>query len=273
MRIVTLRIHHLNALTMCPAAARLPGVMPSRLVAHVLVLEDDHGLTLVDTGAGWEDMTPPSRLGKAFVLSTGARLDPGQTVLAELKRRGQGPDDVHSVVLTHLDLDHAGGLSDFPQASVHVNATELAAARARRSPRDKGRYLPAQWAHGPHWVEHEPDGDDWFGFDAVRAVSDDVLLVPLPGHTLGHSGVAVRRPGGGWYLHAGDAYFFHGEKQTPPSCPPGLKAFQTLMQTDKEARLANAARLRELHAAHSDDVTIFSAHDAAEFETLQHRTD
>ena len=71
-----------------------------------------------------------------------------------------------------------------------------------------------------------------------------MLLVPLPGHTRGHSAVAVRRPSGGWFLHAGDAYFFHGEKERPPSCPGGLRAFQNLVQMDRRARLANAERLR-----------------------------
>jgi phosphoribosyl 1,2-cyclic phosphodiesterase len=29
-------------------------------------------------------------------------------------------------VLTHLDIDHSGGLPDFPQAQVHLWARELA---------------------------------------------------------------------------------------------------------------------------------------------------
>lgn len=30
------------------------------------------------------------------------------------------------------------------------------------------RYPRAQWAHGPRWVTHAPQGDEWFGFAAVR---------------------------------------------------------------------------------------------------------
>ena len=73
-------------------------------------------------------------------------------------------------------------------------------------------------------MRHEVAGDDWFGFDAVTALGDDVLLVPLRGHTRGHCGVAVRRPDGGWLLHAGDAYFHAGEKHTPPSPRPGSRS-------------------------------------------------
>jgi glyoxylase-like metal-dependent hydrolase (beta-lactamase superfamily II) len=256
---------------MCPAAGRVPGLMPPRLVAHCLLVEGEDGLTLVDTGIGTADISDPARLGTPFVKAVGARLDPDETAVAQVQAHGFRPADVRDIVLTHLDLDHAGGLGDFPQARVHVTAAELAAARARRTAKDKGRYIRAQWAHGPNWVEHDADGeggDAWYGFDAVRAVGDGVLLVPLVGHTLGHSGVAVRRPGGGWFLHAGDAYFFHGEKQRPAECPPGLRAFQTMVQTDKAARHANQERLRDLHVAHAGEVTVFSAHDATEFGAL-----
>jgi glyoxylase-like metal-dependent hydrolase (beta-lactamase superfamily II) len=104
-------------------------------------------------------------------------------------------------------------------------------------------------------------------------VGEDVLMLPLRGHTRGHCGIAVRRPSGGWFLHAGDGYFFHGEKERPASCPSGLRAFQSLVQMDKKARLANQDRLRELHADHRGEVTVFSAHDASEYDALAAVTD
>lgn len=247
--------------------------MPERLVAHCLLVEGAGGLTLVDTGIGTGDVADPRRLGAPFVGAVGAALDLEEAAVMQVRALGYDPADVRDVVVTHLDLDHAGGLGDFPKARVHVHADELAAARSRRHPKERGRYVAAQWAHGPDWVEHGPGGDDWYGFDAVRAVGEDVLLVPLPGHSRGHSAVAVRRPSGGWFLHAGDAYFFHAEKLQPPRCPSGLRAFQNLVQMDRRARLANAARLRDLHARHSADVTVFSAHDARELEALAGVTD
>ena len=42
--------------------------------------------------------------------------------------------------------------------------------------------------------------------------------------------------GDGWLLHCGDAYFDHGEVETPPSCPPGLRLFQNLNAADGRAR-------------------------------------
>lgn len=270
------RIHHLNCATMMPVLGRLP-LMPDRLVAHCLLVEGPAGLTLVDTGVGTGDIANPGRLGTPFVKVTGARLDHDETAVAQVQALGYRPADVTDVVVTHLDLDHAGGLGDFPHARVHVLADELAAARARSSAKEKGRYIAAQWAHGPTWVEHSADGgESWFGFDSVRVLGEDVLLVPLPGHTRGHGAVAVRRPSGGWFLHCGDAYFFHGEKERPASCPSGLRAFQAMVQMDKAARLANQERLRELQdtkGAPGGEVTMFSAHDAVEFDALAGVTD
>src|SRR5665811_1746905 len=93
-------------------------------------------------------------------------------------------------------------------------------------------------------------------------------LVPLAGHSRGHTGVALRQ-GDGWLLHCGDAFFNHREMATPPSCPPMLRLFQTVMATDGKARRANQERLRELASRHGDEVDLFCAHDPHYFE--QHR--
>jgi glyoxylase-like metal-dependent hydrolase (beta-lactamase superfamily II) len=265
-------VHHMSCATFLPPAARL-GVVPQRLVAHCLLVEGDSGLTLVDTGFGSGDVAEPARLGRGFLAALGAVLDPVETAVAQVRALGHDPADVTDIVLTHLDLDHAGGIGDFPGARVHVLAAELAAARRRRHLKEKGRYIAEQWSHDPRWVEHPwpgraRDGDDWFGFASVPVVGEDVRLVPLPGHTRGHCAVAVRRPSGGWFLHAGDAYFFAGELDRPPSCPAGLRFFQALVQMDRAARHDAQERLRELQARHGHEVSVFSAHDAAELSAL-----
>lgn len=252
-------IHHLNCGTMNPPIA-------PPMVAHVFLVERAEGLLLVDTGFGTGDIANPRRLGTPFRLATRAALDTAETALAQVQRLGHAPEDVTDIAVTHLDLDHAGGLGDFPNARVHLHASELAAAR-HPSAREKQRYIQAQWAHGPQWVEHREGGDDWFGFASATVLGDDVVLIPLHGHTRGHSGIAVRRDDGSWLLHAGDAFFNTHQMDPTPSCPSSLTAFQRLMAMDNGARVANVERLHELANGHPE-VTVVCAHDKAMYEAL-----
>lgn len=262
-------VHHLNCATLRPHGSFGGRMTPPSLVAHCLLVERPAGLLLVDTGFGSGDVADPRRLGRPFVAAMRPALDPAETALAQVQRLGYDAADVTDIALTHLDLDHAGGLADFPRARVHVLGDELEAAIHPRL-RERARYVAAQWAHGPRWQRHRVAGDTWFGLQSVTALDDDVALVPLRGHSRGHCGVAVRRTGG-WLLHAGDAYFSAGEKETPPSAPPGLRLFQAVMAVDDLARRHNQERLRELHAAHGAEVTIFSAHDPQEYAALAGR--
>jgi glyoxylase-like metal-dependent hydrolase (beta-lactamase superfamily II) len=258
---------------MHPFAGRL-GLVPRDWVAHCLLVETADRIVLVDTGFGTDDVREGRRrIGRVAPTLIGFDLREEDTALAQLPGLGVDPASVTDVVLTHLDLDHAGGLADFPDARVHVHATELDAARHPRLD-ERMRYVPAQWAHGPRWVEHREGGETWCGFESVTVIDDDLVLVPLHGHSRGHSGVAVRRPGVGdgegdrWLLHAGDAYFFTGDKESPRRCPPALEVFQRALAAEDRKRADNLARLQSLHAEHPE-VTVFCAHDQQEYDALR----
>jgi glyoxylase-like metal-dependent hydrolase (beta-lactamase superfamily II) len=123
-----------------------------------------------------------------------------------------------------------------------------------------------------HWERYSAGGENWFGFVAVRDLTGlppEILLVPLPGHTLGHAGVAIQTSGG-WLLLAGDAYFYHGEMRAErPHCPMGARLYQRMMDSDHASRLRNQERLRYLKLKHGADITVFCSHDRTEFDRLQ----
>ncbi|MET0388976.1 MAG: MBL fold metallo-hydrolase [Polyangiales bacterium] len=245
---------------------------PGKLICHCLLLELRDGLALVDTGLGTADVAAArARLGGLFVTMVGPQLKAEETALAQVKQLGFDPADVRHLLPTHLDLDHAGGLGDFPDAQVHIYAPEHAAAMARSTRLERDRYRPVHWEHAVRWQLHEPAGERWHGFESVRALpgtQDEVLIVPLVGHSRGHAGIAIKT-NNGWLLHAGDAYFHTDEiHATPPRCPPFLALFQTTVQIDREARLANQQRLRELVAAHGD-IRVVCAHDVQELRACQ----
>src|SRR6202035_1950636 len=108
---------------MCPRVGPRLGLVdrePGHLVARCLLIEDSSGLILLDTGFGAKDIATPSRLGPArFVIEP--RLDPAETALTQVKAVGHDPAEVRHILVTHLDLDHAGGLADFPNAEVHLH--------------------------------------------------------------------------------------------------------------------------------------------------------
>lgn len=258
-----MKIHHLNCGSMCPHGRRLmqgEGSLfeSTRIVCHCWLIEGRNGLTLVDTGLGTAQVKGlVTGSNKALMRP---KLDLAETALSQIAALGFRAGDVHDIVLTHLDFDHAGALADFPEARVHVNAPELVAAQAPATFIEKQRYEARLWSHKPKWQTHSTAGERWNGFESVRALGeedDEILLVPLVGHTRGHTGVAVRESGG-WRLHCGDAYFFHTEVADPPRSPWGLGVFQSLLAIDNAARKTNQARLAALNT--QGGITLNSAH-------------
>ncbi|MDT8759277.1 MBL fold metallo-hydrolase [Sphingomonas psychrotolerans] len=274
-----MRIHHLNCGTDCPLGGALfdgrSVGLTGRLVCHCLLIETDaHGLVLIDTGYGLRDVDHPhrhpARITRAMRAMLNIRLRAQETAFRQIEALGLDPRDVRHIVLTHLDFDHAGGLEDFPWARVHVMDKEFAAATGpRRGFVPRNRYRPTQFDEVANWRRYGATGEPWFGFDAVRGLEGlppEILMVPLPGHTWGHAGVAIDA-GAGWLLHAGDAYFYRGEMRRPKRrCTPGLRGYQNLMEVARDQRLGNQERLRRLSIERRDEVKILCAHDPVEFE-------
>lgn len=252
-----MKVHHLNCGTMRK---------PAPMVCHVLLIETDNGLVLVDSGYGIDDCADPRRIGPTRHMLR-ASLSAAETAVRQIEQLGHSRDDVRHIVITHLDLDHAGGLSDFPTAQVHVTSAEALGAIRAPSRREKIRYRSDQWAHNPNIVEHDPQGEKWRGFAAAKEldeISPGIALVSLPGHTRGHACVAVDA-GHRWVLHAGDAFYHYGTLDGT-RVPRALAAMESLFAFDRKRVLDNHARLIELYQRQDPDLLIVCAHDPTLYE-------
>lgn len=251
-----IKIHHINCGTLL-----VPGY--PTVVCHCLLLEDQTGLALVDTGIGLLDVqNPVERLGQQLIDMAGFQFNEHDTAVRRIEQLGFSSHDVDHIMMTHCDPDHAGGLADFPEAKVHVAEEELTHALSGH-----WRYVRGQFDHRPHWQSHGKSQQEWFGLEA-RPVdlgfSSEVLLIPLFGHTLGHCGVAVQQ-GERWLLHVGDAYYLRAElfdDNHPVSAMAAQRA------DDDELRRSSLAELRRLLNDHGDEIQMSGYHDITELPDL-----
>jgi glyoxylase-like metal-dependent hydrolase (beta-lactamase superfamily II) len=255
-----MKVHHLNCGSMHPPRTPM-------LVCHVLLLETDSGLVLVDAGFGKDDCAdPPGRVGPVRFI-TRPVLVPTEAAAHQIEQLGFRREDVRHIVVTHFDSDHVGGISDFPHAQVHVTAAEAFAAFNAPTRQERFRYARQQWATERNVVEHSPEGEAWRGFAAAKEldnVAPGIVLVSLPGHTRGHICVAVDA-GNRWLLHCGDAFFHCGTLEgTQP--PRSLWAWEKAVALDRKKVRDNHARLIELYRRAEPDLFLINSHDLALYE-------
>ncbi len=136
-------------------------------LGYVVVGPD--GVVLVDTGMGAD-------------ADVDAHYRPRRRGLAEaLAAVGVGLPEVRRVVNCHLHFDHCGGNPQLPGRPIFTQRVELQAARA------PGYTLP-ELVDAAGLIYEVLDGE--------CEIADGVLVVPTPGHTVGHQSVVVRRRDG-----------------------------------------------------------------------------
>src|SRR5258706_12011200 len=154
--------------------------------------EDPHMLDVSDEG---------------FLVNTGKQLilvDAGAgtwwgggalgRLVGSLRSAGYTPEEVDTVLLTHLHSDHVGGLTTqdgkrvFPNAEVYVAKAEssfwLSPETAAKAPKDAQPFFQSARAIAAPYIE----AGKWHTFSGSEPIVDGMQIVPLPGHTPGHTG-------------------------------------------------------------------------------------
>lgn len=263
------KIHHLNCGSLCPYCAPLFGQkgLKAELVCHCLLLETDQGLVLIDTGFGIQDyLHLQQRLGKIISKFGALQNNLNLTAIAQIQKLGFKPSDVKHILVSHLDFDHAGGISDFPHATVHILASEFNATQNLKA-KNRIRYKSEQFKQHRHWNFIEPKfGESWFNLTQVQGfklLQDEVLMIPLLGHTEGHCGFAIKQQNH-WLLFCGDAYYSHLQLD-PKIKLPALNITERLFATDNLLRIHSLKQI-QLLAQNEPEIEIMCAHDPIELK-------
>ncbi|MEU3463595.1 MBL fold metallo-hydrolase [Streptomyces sp. NPDC006733] len=211
---------------------------------HCYLLLGPGGRTvLVDTGLGGTD-SPAAAWAPV----------PGR-LMEELAAVGAAPEDVDTVVLTHLHSDHVSGslapdgaTPAFPAARYVVQRAEL-------------RQLDAGAARGPapvlsRVVAPLRAAGRLDVLDGARLLAPGIRAVPAPGHTPGHQCVTV---GDGALVLSGDV-LHHPVQLTDPTAA---------YRYDDDPAAATATRSRLLDELRSVHGTLATAHFPEPFTTLR----
>lgn len=247
------QIFHLNCV-------QINSALVSNVIGHCLLLKENDKLMLIDTGIGLLDVqNPVGRIGQELIDIVGYRFDENQTALRQIERLGLDPKHVTDCIISHLDNDHIGGLSDFPNATVHIGLEEFENFNSGNP-----RYLKAPLMHKPTIKTYGTSNFNWFGFEARKVnvnIETEIYLVPVFGHTLGHCGV-VLKSGSKWLFYVGDAYYLKAEL-TDFNHP--VNELAKIRADDNSLRMATVDGLRNFVNNHPD-VEVWGYHDVEEFD-------
>ena len=172
---------------------------------YAWAIEHPDGVIVVDTGANAGLKSLP-RWHPYFQLAVRFDIEPEQEIGPQLRTRGIGARDVKTVVLTHLHIDHDGGLAHFPYSRILASGEEI--ARTAGIGGALLGYLPNRW---PNWFNPEPlvwQPTPFGPFQRCARITraGDIVVVPTPGHTPSHLSVIVR-DGDEEIMLAGDASY------------------------------------------------------------------
>jgi N-acyl homoserine lactone hydrolase len=163
-----------------------------------------------------------------------------------LRRIGEDPAKLRWAILSHVHLDHAGGLMDLPHLPVLLAREELQFANDPNV-QAKGYVIAAHTQKFPRaaapTLQLEPKSYETFDESADLYKDGSVVVVPLRGHTPGSVGVFVNLSPTLRLFYVGDAV--DDERGFEERVGKSL----ILKDSDNDPALANliVARLSELH--------------------------
>jgi glyoxylase-like metal-dependent hydrolase (beta-lactamase superfamily II) len=233
-------------------------------IVAFLVEHPAAGAVLIDTGLHPScAVDPKQNLGRVGTLAfPGLTMKPSDAVTEQLRVRGVQPADVKLVVMTHLHIDHASAMSEFPNATFVFSAREWEAATDARN--WQHGYRTRQFDHGFDYRTLDFEGaagsDSYATFGRAFDLLGDGSIQPVytPGHTHGHMSVVLRLAGDREALVAGDAIYTRHALET------GHRPFRI----EDEHFFGRSLREIQLYAETRPDALVIPGHDMGAWREL-----
>jgi glyoxylase-like metal-dependent hydrolase (beta-lactamase superfamily II) len=220
--------------------------VPAFLIEH-----PTEGPVVIDTGMP-AITAQDARAGLGWIgnLLYDVRMTRADGIGAQLRARGVDPDDVRTVVMTHLHMDHAAGMRELPNAVFAADGREWKAADSRAG--------FVNGYHRPHFegaarrTLETGSAPPWEGFDHALDLLGDgsVRILSTPGHTPGHQSVSVALSGRRALITADVAYT---RAAVFGDAEPGLRWNAKVLRRS----LAQVRR----HVAEHPDTVVIPGHD------------
>jgi glyoxylase-like metal-dependent hydrolase (beta-lactamase superfamily II) len=212
------------------------------------LIQHPSALVLFDTGLSPRAIDDPTGYyGEEIALTMKLRFSHEQRVDSRLAQLGFRPTDVRHVIMSHLHIDHAGGMYLFPHATFHAFADELTEARAvRHAPHAVYKLEDLAPVENCVWKLYDSDVDI-FGDGSLR-------FFKLPGHSAGEGSLLVRLASRNLMLTADSVHVREALEREKP----------TLFDSDPVAAVRSVQRLKQLIAENSAESWI--AHDVEDWQ-------
>ena len=238
---------------------KVTGGGTSDIPIHSFLFDTSEGYVLFDTGCDPDGMSgawPAHMRANPYIAGENGYV---QERLAQL---GLACDDIRYVVMSHLHIDHAGGLKYFPNAEVIVSRAELCKTLRDYARRDfSGFHMQSDiesWLKAEiRWRPVPEDTEEFTLLPGLR------ILNFGPGHSYGMLGILAELDSGAKYLLAADTIYTK-EHIGPPVQIAGI-AYDTKGYVKTVERIVQRSQ--------DEGAEILFGHDMEQFRTLTKSTE
>jgi glyoxylase-like metal-dependent hydrolase (beta-lactamase superfamily II) len=227
---------------------KTPRIKWIKVPVYTVLIDYPEGKILFDTGCHPEAMTGywPPGLKSIFPYYH----NDNQLLLKQLKLTDTTPEEIKTVILSHMHLDHAGNTHLFRHAEIYVHRKDYVYGKSlinsSQDPNDHGAYVKAD-LEIPEDKLHFVDNDFEF--------TKNIEIITLPGHTPGILGLMVHLENDGTLIFPMDAVYTE-KNYGPPVKMSGI-VYDSISFVNSIEKVRNLQKKYNAKVMYSHDMPFF----------------